>query len=66
MSDPLVLGRPAIAKQLGICVSTLKKWHHNPASPVGRYLSRVGGRVASTERELSHLKDELIAQGRTK
>jgi hypothetical protein len=64
--DPLVLGRPAIAKRLGVCVTTLKVWQLDPTKPVGKYLSRVGGRVASSERDLAKLQDELLENGRNK
>jgi hypothetical protein len=63
VTDALILGRREIAKRLGVCVTTLKKWGADPMNPTGKYLSRVGGRIATSERELQHLRDELLEDG---
>lgn len=64
MTNSLVFGRRRIAGALGISQSTLKNWEKDPFNATRKYLSRVGsgrGRVATTSRLLSQLKDELTA-----
>ncbi len=62
--NAMVYGRRRIAAELSISQTTLKSWEANPLNPVKKYLSRAGngrGRVATTSRLLSQLRDELAA-----
>lgn len=52
-----IIGRPKIAAAMGVSVSTLKNWRIRYATD--RYIYRVGGRWASTERELNQLWDSI-------
>lgn len=52
-----IIGRPKIAAALGVSVSTLKNWRHRYGTD--KYIYRLGGRWASTERELNQLWDTI-------
>lgn len=52
-----IIGRPKIAAAMGVSVSTLKNWRLR--YDTDRFIYRVGGRWASTEREIGQLWDYI-------
>lgn len=55
-----IIGLPKIAAHMGVSVSTLHNWRQRYGTD--RFIYRLGGRWASTERELNQLWDTIKEQ----